>query len=518
MQIEVRTVRNSIYHLLGSFLPLLLFLIIAPYFQKKLGPELFGILLLITSIINVGTVIDFGFGKAIVKFISEYYSTDRHKELEFIANLSIIIFGAIGLLGLIVCFSLSGLLATKILKISLQLQPYIILTFKISGVAFFLNMLASALGSIPYAINRYDVTNFVTMLINIFYVVIAFMLLSLGFKLNGLVILNIAISIGTLAIYMMLIKHFLPKIRFSPFLLLSYLAKKIKSISSFSINRSSISTKFLIFCVYSFIHKMFLITTYHLDRFVIGAFLGAWLLPFYAVPFQLTTLLIKPIGRMTEVIIPVASELSAKGEWERLRNGYLKAVRLVCFLSTALFTPVILFSNRIMYLWMGKEFTDKSALVLILLGLTYYIISFTSVVSFVVDGIGKPQVNTFFVILYTSLIVLFLSILVGKYRLNGVAMAMLLSSFYVPLFVHYCNKNILGIHWSNYLKNIYKPILIAICICAIFNMLNISTGTIKGLLLIIASFILIYLLACYIFKVIGKDELRIIKTLLKGRS
>lgn len=510
MQVDVRTARNSLFHLAGSFLPLFIFLIIAPYFKNKLGVELFGVLLLITILINVGNVIDFGFGKAIVKFVSEYNSVENKRELEYIINLSLTIFASVGLMVFLFLFSFSDFIVTRLLKISPEWQSYVIITFKISGIAFFFNMIASALGSIPYALHRYDITNTINVGINVIYVAVAYIILALGIKLNGLVVLNITMGVLIVCIYLILIRKLLPQVRIGHYSFFTDLIKKIKTLKNKTKAKNPQTVRFVGFCAFSFIHKIFLIATYNIDKLVIGSCLGTWMVPFYAVPLQVISSLIRPLGRMIEVIIPVASELSAKGDWEKLRRGYLRAVRLTCMLSTSLFLPLILFSNEIMIYWMGESFAAKSSHILFIVGFAYYIISFSGVISLITDGVGKPQINTFFAILYTSLILVFIFPLMRKYGLNGVATAMLFSTFYVPGFVFYCNRKILNLDYSRYLKNIYKPIFIAIFIGSLVHFFKMSIDSVLELVVAVSFVIIVYYCLCYIFKVYGREEIRLL--------
>jgi O-antigen/teichoic acid export membrane protein len=216
---------------------------------------------------------------------------------------------------------------------------------------------------------------------------------------------------------------------------------------------------------------------------------------------------------MTEVIIPIASELSAKGDWDKLRKKYLQASRLMCVLSTSLFMPVVLFGNQIIYYWMGQAFASKTHFVIILTGLAYYIISFTSVISLVIDGVGRPKVNTVFVIIYAFLIFIFIFPLTKRYGINGAALTMLLASFYVPGMLFYCNKNILKTRPGEYVMSVYKPVIIAISLSFFSYVCNIHAKNILDLILVFAFLIIAYYLLCYLFRAIKKDEINLIRAL-----
>jgi|GEM_PF-5979021 O-antigen/teichoic acid export membrane protein len=510
-----KTFYNSISHLLGGFFPLVMFLVLSPFLQLRLGEDMFGVLLLLTSLINIGTVIDFGFGKAIVKFISEYYHTDKEKDLDHVINLSFIVFAIIGMLGLILIFVFSNFISTKLLKIPIDLQGYIVISLRLSGLVFFLNMLASAIGSIFYALNKYILINSVNIILNIIYTCLVLLFLSFGIKLNGLILLNMLISVLSILVFIILIKRFLPKFSIRP---IGFIKKHVVDLTHRKFSgegRNNITSfKFLSFSFYSFTHKIFLIATYHIDRLIIASTLGIGLVPFYAVPIQIIIALIKPLGRMTEVIIPIASELSAKGDWDQLKRKYLKASRLLCVLSTSLFMPVVLFGNQIIYFWMGQVFANKAQFVIILTGLAYYIISFTGVISLIIDGVGRPKVNTVFVIIYTFLILAFIFPLTKKYGINGAALSMLFASFYVPGMLFYCNKKILKVEMGEYVKSVYKPIIIAVVMGCFYYVFNIHSKTVFDLVLVFVYSMVTYYLFCYLFKAIKKDEISLIRSLI----
>ena len=69
------------------------------------------------------------------------------------------------------------------------------------------------------------------------------------------------------------------------------------------------------------------------------------------------------ISSLMLVIFPLASEL--KNKKERLLKLYTKATKIVVFLVVFMATTLIVESKFFLTLWMGAEFAEKSAILLV---------------------------------------------------------------------------------------------------------------------------------------------------------
>lgn len=95
------------------------------------------------------------------------------------------------------------------------------------------------------------------------------------------------------------------------------------------------------------------------DNVLIGRFCGAQALGLYSRAYSL---LLFPIGQitapMTAVAVPALSRL--KGEPERYRNYYLKAIRVIAYLSFPLVTALAVLAPEVIVLILGAQWLDAA--------------------------------------------------------------------------------------------------------------------------------------------------------------
>ena len=125
-----------------------------------------------------------------------------------------------------------------------------------------------------------------------------------------------------------------------------------------------------------------------LDRFVIGATLGAKAVTYYTVPFQLaerTTLL---PGALTTALFP---RLAAVGQ-DEARQLATKAVSSLAVVTTPLILVAVLLVEPFLHWWLNPEFALQAGLTAQLLLLGFWINAFARVPFALLQAAGKPSV------------------------------------------------------------------------------------------------------------------------------
>jgi O-antigen/teichoic acid export membrane protein len=91
------------------------------------------------------------------------------------------------------------------------------------------------------------------------------------------------------------------------------------------------------------------------------------------------------------VIFPLASELDKQRE--KLRQLYTKATKIICFLVVFLAVTLIVESRTFLNLWMGPEFGEKSADLLIFHTVTFGLLAVYIIPFQMAEGLGYPVFN-----------------------------------------------------------------------------------------------------------------------------
>ncbi len=140
-----------------------------------------------------------------------------------------------------------------------------------------------------------------------------------------------------------------------------------------------------------FATSLFYRYTFQLDVLVLGAFRPAVEVGLYVAALRLQPLLSLPTYAIGETFNPVVAELYARGQLEQLRVVYSAAVRWSLLLSFPAVVLLVTIPEVVLSLF-GREFM-AAALVLSVLSLGTWLGAAFGVAGYVLNMVGKPQVN-----------------------------------------------------------------------------------------------------------------------------
>jgi O-antigen/teichoic acid export membrane protein len=186
--------KNILYNLVSQFTLLLVGIFTSPYIIHHLGTDAYGVLSLVTVFIGYLSLLDFGLGTAIIKYISEYSARDDKENLEKVIQTSISLYIIIGAAGALIISILASTLATKWLTIPQNLIPITINVIYISALGFFINTMLAIFNSVPVALQRMDLTGTRNLIFGLVGNLGMVALLAVGQSLQTVVIWNVALG------------------------------------------------------------------------------------------------------------------------------------------------------------------------------------------------------------------------------------------------------------------------------------------------------------------------------------
>jgi len=448
--------RNIGYNFLAQFWFLTLSFFTTPYIVKTLGTDSYGLYSIIGVVMGYFSFLDLGLGNAIIKYLAEFYGKKDYEKMGKIIGTSLVVYGLIGFVGALILSFGTGFLVNSVLKIPTDLLSTAYFAFYVSAIGFLINMPLAIYGNIPNALSRMDITNIRNIFIgsiNIFGIV---GLLYYGYGLRQIVVLNVALSIVGIVIYVVVSKKLLPQVSFKP----SFDRGMFKKLMSFGI--------------FKFFNQMSGQIIFHLDRLLIAFFLPISWVAYYAVPLTLAQKAMSLVFNVAGAFFPTASELSGKDDKTPFYNLYSRSMKLVSILVIPLFTMLFLFADKILSYWIGGDFAEKSELSLQLLSLAYLIQSFTTIPSLAAESFGKPNVTAFWSLVAAGLNLALCFILIPKYGINGAAAAIFINSLLVsPVSVFHINKTV--INYSNrrlFFEAMSKAFIVVIFAIPVFILLE----------------------------------------------
>lgn len=393
--------RNVLYTFSTWLLPLGLSFFATPILVGALGDEDYGIYALVLGFI--GYSFNFGIGRAITKYIAEYRASGANEKIREVISATFFLNIAVGLTGAALICLLAGWLVTDVFRINAAAQSKSIHSFYIASATIFFLMLNQVFNAVLQGIHRFDVYSKIFNLNSIILLAGNIILALSGYGLLVLLGWNLLVTVAACLVYAVSARRLLPEFGIS----LSFGRDTLRQVLVFSsgvIGYQILANLLLLF-----------------ERGWITRQLGAESLTYYVVPMILSLYIHSFISSLMLVIFPLASEL--KDDRPKLLRLYTKATKTVALLVVFLALTLIVENSFFLTLWMGPEFAERSAVLLVFHTITFGLLAILTVSWQMTEGLGYPNYNFKIFSVCLVLSVGLMVFLTGDYGNRGVAIA-----------------------------------------------------------------------------------------------
>ncbi len=488
-----KIVKNALFNSLAWALKTGFHLVLISLITSKIGKEEFGLYSLALSLIGYFSLIQ-GLNQATQKYISEYHTQDDRRSIEGIIGASLFISLVIGIIGMVLIYSLSEILSTHIFEIPKHLRREATIIFKIISCGFLATSLSFSLMSIPMALQRFDLVSKVIVYGGLLSFIVSLSLVLNESSIMWFVLILIIITILNIVVYYVISRKLLNNVHIRPSLNMEYLSKIIR-FAKYSISTSIVS-----------------VISSGVDRFVIGVTLGTTAVGNYYIAQAPAVQLAIFSTKLLEIILPVTSQLTTIESNNVLSKLFLKASTYNLLINLSFFIPIIFASYQIISIWIDPETAQSVFLVMSMLGLAFFIRSLGGVAAMFNLGINRPGRNTKYAIISTMITLIAIFPLLRYFGLIGVSIAVLLGALQVPFFIYNSLKTLQGVNTIKYLKSvILKPFLIGLVqagYIVIFKDLFIIN--LFNLFFLILSSMFISIILAIVFNVVEEDWRKLI--------
>lgn len=366
--------RNSLWNLSGSAIPMVVALATVPLLIGALGVEGFGIVTLVGSVIGYFGVLDINLSAGSIKYLAEHHAANDRERFSETFWFGIMFYGCLGLLGAGILFFASDFLIARFFDVSPALRDATVTAFQIGALGFALTQAQNYLLVVPQALQRYDRSAqseaFFGVLVNIASVVAALA----GAGVVGVILARVAVAAVNVLYLIWLIRSF--QMSLSP-----------------RWPRPDVRAALTSFSAYAYLSKIASTLHQHADKLIVGAIAGPVALTFYTVPVTLAGRILGLTYRLSSVIYPRASALAGAGRISELRPVYFGVLRYVTYINLAALGIIVLAGDEFLRRWVGEEFVQQGYVVLILMTIALLVDSLTNVPSMVNDALGHPRVT-----------------------------------------------------------------------------------------------------------------------------
>ena len=334
--------RNTLWNLIGTGLPFVLGALTIPYLLKKIGVEAFGVLTLVWALIGYFSLFDFGLGRALTQQVASVLSSGQHLRLPGLVKTGLWFTAGTGLLGAIVLATLAHKLSTDWLKISVGLQSSTMLALLIAAIGIPLTTVTTGLRGILEAYENFKVVNLLRMLLGV---------ANFGFPALCVMWINdsLALMVASLVFARLIVFYFHVWL----------VHRKMPAgwhAATFDKNNLNGLLSFGVWMTISNIVSPLMVTA---DRFFISAVLGAAVVAYYTVPFEVLIRVLVIPAALTSVLFPRLSAVLVNDQIEA-RRLYRKCLKVITLTLLPVCILLAILSKWGLTLWLGSEFAEKS--------------------------------------------------------------------------------------------------------------------------------------------------------------
>jgi O-antigen/teichoic acid export membrane protein len=433
-----RLINNAVFNLFGTVWPILLGLITTPYIVKGLGLEPYGVLVLVSAVLGYVLLLDLGLNNSLAKYVAQYRAVEDFTTMRTYIGIALIFYVVIGIVGSsIICglaYPLVGLL-----KITPDLRPAAQFAFYIGAVGFSANLICGVFRAVLIGFQRYDLTNLTNVSMGTVQSIGTVALLWRGLWLKEVVLFQLAVSLVKLGLYV-------------------FFSYRLTSGSLFRLAFDrQIAKNLMSFGLMTFINRVSGLLQFQFDRTYMGFVLGGASITYYTIPDNLGRQMHGLPASLTSASFPLASELDSTKQVQTLRHLYLRGLKWAVALASSMTAVLVALSFKVLYYWMGPEFAKVSADALRLLLVSYGVLAFTAIPSYMVDGVGLPRYNALFASFSAAINVIGCILLIPRWSILGAAMANALAVIIVPIYLAFVERKILGIKTIRHWLSVYVP-------------------------------------------------------------
>lgn len=474
-------------------------LLYTPFLIRMLGQSEYGLYSLIASLIGYLTVLDLGFGNAVIVYTAQCKATNNIEKEKKIQGMFKIIFYILSLiiifLGIILYFNINNVFGSTMTtnEISKAKIMVIILIFNL-GLTFAFNIYSSIIS----AYEKFVYQKIIAIASTLFKPIIMIPLLFMGYKsITMCVVITIINTIVLLSNYIYCKKKLNVNIKFNGF------DKKI-FIEMFS---------------YSFFIFLGVVVdkiNWSVDQFVLGAVSGTIAVSIYSIASQLNSVFINLSTAISGLLLPKMSKMIAKKTSKtQLTNEMIKVGRIQYIIIFYMTSLLVLVGKPFIIWWAGKEY-ELSYYVALLLIIPVTIPLIQNLGLSILQAMNKHKFRAIATSIMAIINIIISYFLAKKFGVIGSALGTSISLIICNIIImNIYYKKIIGIQINRFWKEIIKmtiPLTIPITLTILLMKLT-KFEAILGVIIYAVVYSIMYCPIIY-FMSMNKYEKNIVEKIL----
>ena len=345
---------------------------LSPIVVNSLGTTSYGVWSLLVTVVGYLGLLDFGVRGAVTRYIAHHHAAADHESSSLIATAAIVLFGAMGVLAILISCGLSWL-APVAFHIPAELLPEAQTVLVLGGFTIASTLLGAVFGGVVTGLERFDISAGVEILLTTVRSAAVLAALKLGYGLVALAWIHLAGAILYGLAMWLIVRRILPGLRFR---FREKLAPHVRTILSFSAYLSAL--------------HMLGVVIYYTDALVIATMLPIGAVGIYVIAGNLTTYARQVSSALSKMFTPRISAMYSAGS-DQIVSTVLSASRAATLVILPIAITFLLRGKSFIGLWMGPEYGTPSGEVLQVLALVVWCGSARAVAGAAVIGVNMHR-------------------------------------------------------------------------------------------------------------------------------
>ena len=454
---HLRTVlRNILSTWVGYLVTLIVGFLMAPFVVHRLGATGYGVWTLVVSLTGYFGMLDLGLRQSVGRFVARFIALKDDDNVNRTISNALALLGAAGAMSLLATVIANS--SFGIFKIGQQSQADARIALLIAGVNISLALPLSVFNAVLFSLERFDIVSRITVMGALTRSMLVILVLSRGHGLIALAVVTLLSSSAEYIAAAFCAKTLYPSLR------------PRRSYVEFARCRELFG-----FGIYRFIWIVANQLIFYTDTVVIGVFLNAAAITYYAIAGSLINYGRNIVSLAADTFYPAATRLDARNDIAGLQDLLILGTRISLTVGLPLCLGFLFLGKQFIILWMGPAYAVSSAYLIVL---TIPQVSSMSqyISALILVGMARHKVLAY-ITLVEGLANLTLSIiLVRKIGLIGVAWGTVIPhAITTTLVIPFYTLRTLQMRWRDYVvKGFVRPLIAAIPaagVCYAFSIL-----------------------------------------------
>ena len=333
--------RNIKYPLISKIIATGLQFILLPFIVSHVGKEIYGAYLLVMAFTGYLGLLDLGVTSAVVKYVAEFGGKGDEERANKIISASLSFYTVFGVvIGIILL--ISSFYFNTIFHVEASNERVIQELLWVTALASIFVWSSRTFEGVLRGLQRYDLGAIINIFVKVCTALAAYLIFTAGYGMvHFLAISYLFIIIGNVLSYVLAYRCIQGQRIIFP-----YFNKEVfKTIFSFS--------------SFVFLGSLTSIIIFHVDDFVVGAFVSVSAVTLYSVAYTLQHGVRSINALFGDPVVPACAEMEGKKEFEKQKMLLYKGTKYTTATLLPLVIIVIIFARPLITYWMGEGFEES---------------------------------------------------------------------------------------------------------------------------------------------------------------